>query len=269
MPDVLGSELRLRETQPVRSSRRAIARRKLMPHVSLLGIERQRLERDRDLRDPASLVDRRGRVPDAFPVPLLLADVLEQPLLAQAVRIRHEAIAAAPIVERVEQHREPVVAEYLFALAENPGRDLARVADRRAARRCRSRRSRTSNRRPCARWPARTRSAGSRAGRRAGTASCQASSSSTPSMTGGVAVRTIRTDFVAGTVGERFLRRRLAGHEPRAAMAVKVRRARATVDPTNSDAGGNPRPQWRARERTERAGRMIAMGRRGTAVIES
>ena len=37
MPDVLGSELRLRETQPVRSSRRAIARRKLMPQVSLLG----------------------------------------------------------------------------------------------------------------------------------------------------------------------------------------------------------------------------------------
>ena len=38
MPDVLGSELRLRETQPVRSSRRAIARRKLMPHVSFSGL---------------------------------------------------------------------------------------------------------------------------------------------------------------------------------------------------------------------------------------
>ena len=134
----------------------------------VLGIERQRLERNRDLRDPALLVDRRGRVPDAFPVPLLLADVLEDAFLAQAVRIRHEAIAAAPVVERVEQHREPVVAEHFFALPQDARRDLARVAvvearadvdrvlvvqqiDDRALG-----------------WPARTRSVGSRAGPRAG-----------------------------------------------------------------------------------------------------
>ena len=205
MPDVLGSELRLRETQPVRSSRRAIARRKLMPQVSLLGIERQRLERDRDLGDPALLVDRRGRVPDAFPVPLLLADVLEQPLLAQAVRIRHEAIAAAPIVERVEQHREPVVAEYLFALPENARRDLARVAVVEARADVDRVLVVQSNRRRCARWPARTRSVGSRAGPRAASASCQASSSSTPSMTGGVRGADDPDGFLAGAVGDRFL----------------------------------------------------------------
>jgi hypothetical protein len=47
--------------------------------------------------------------------------------LPQTVRIRDEAIAAAPIVERVEEHREPVVAEYLLALAQDAGRDLARI----------------------------------------------------------------------------------------------------------------------------------------------
>ncbi len=49
-------------------------------------------------------------------------------LLAQAVRVRHEAIAAALVVERIEQHREPVVAEHLLALAQDARRDLARVA---------------------------------------------------------------------------------------------------------------------------------------------
>ena len=53
---------------------------------------------------------------------------MEQPFLAQAVRVRHETIAAASVVERIEQHGKPIVTEHLLALAADARRDRARVA---------------------------------------------------------------------------------------------------------------------------------------------
>jgi hypothetical protein len=91
-------------------------------------VERQRLERNRNLGHPALLVDaRRGR-PNTLPLPLFVGDVLVQRFLAQAVGIGLKAIAAAPIVERIEDHREPVVAEHLFALAQDSRRDVGGAA---------------------------------------------------------------------------------------------------------------------------------------------
>ena len=74
------------------------------------------------------LVDGRGRGPNSLPVPLFVGNVLVERFLAQTVGVGLEAITAAPVVIRIEHHREPVVAKDLLALAADAGGDLARIA---------------------------------------------------------------------------------------------------------------------------------------------
>ena len=96
---------------------------KLMPQVSLLGSNDSVLNgiAISVIQPRSSIVAAVSQMPSQSP--LHLADVLEEPVVAHAVRVRLEAIAAAAVVERVEDHREPVVAEYLFALPQDPRRD--------------------------------------------------------------------------------------------------------------------------------------------------
>ena len=92
------------------------------------SVERQCLERNRHLGDPARLVDGRGRVPDDRPVALERVDVRVERVVAHAVGVRLEAITAAARVERVEDHHEPIVGPQPLAVPVRRRRDQRRLA---------------------------------------------------------------------------------------------------------------------------------------------
>ncbi len=62
-------------------------------------------------------------VPDAAPVPVNLGDVLEQSLGTYAVRIEIKDVAGAPLVERIENDLEAVVAFGPVSLPEHTRND--------------------------------------------------------------------------------------------------------------------------------------------------
>ena len=86
-------------------------------------IEGQRLQRDDGLGGPAFRVLAGGGVPDALPVPVLAIGVGVDRLAPHAVRIDVKRVTGAALVERVERHRETVLAEGHVLLVEDFGDD--------------------------------------------------------------------------------------------------------------------------------------------------
>ena len=86
-------------------------------------IEGQRLQRDDGLGGPAFRVLAGGGIPDALPVPVLAIGVGVDRLAPRAVRIDVKLVTGAALVERVEGHREAVVAEGHVLLVEHLGDD--------------------------------------------------------------------------------------------------------------------------------------------------
>ena len=91
-------------------------------------IERDRLERDPRLGDPAVVALRCARLPDAVPLPLHLVGAPEQPFLANAMGVHLETVAAALVVERIEKNVELIVEPRVrAALPQHLGRHELRL----------------------------------------------------------------------------------------------------------------------------------------------
>ncbi len=91
------------------------------PHVGV-RVERDRLERNPRLDNPAIVPLRGLGLPDTAPLPLDLVGALEQPFLSDAVRVDLETIAVSLVVEGVEKDVELVVEpRVVAALAQHLG----------------------------------------------------------------------------------------------------------------------------------------------------
>jgi hypothetical protein len=67
------------------------------------------------------------RVEDAVPGVIELGDVLIEPVLTHAVRVHTEKVAAAAAVERIERHVQAVVLRHRVVLTHEVRRDLFRL----------------------------------------------------------------------------------------------------------------------------------------------
>ena len=74
-----------------------------------MRIERQRFERNREFGDPAVLEPPGLTLEDRVPSGVEIRDVQIQAVVANAVRVQAEKVAAPPVVERVEGHIEAIV----------------------------------------------------------------------------------------------------------------------------------------------------------------
>ena len=74
-----------------------------------LGVERERLERERELAGPALGVHSRFRVPDAVPLDLGRLIILDDALVARAVRVGREHVTVPLVMERVDRDQDAVV----------------------------------------------------------------------------------------------------------------------------------------------------------------
>ena len=103
-------------------------RPKLKPQSRWSKVERQCLERNRHLGDPARLVEvaavSQMTVQSLWNSP----DVLVEHVVAHAVGVGLEAIAAAARVERVEDHHEPIVRPQALAVPHVVRQDVLRLA---------------------------------------------------------------------------------------------------------------------------------------------